>query len=558
MCTNLNVYMFQCIADKYEIIMQGFIGKLFRKIPVPSNVLATHLNRCLTVYDLTMMGLATMMGGSVFTLSGQVAVTSAGSGAFITFLLASLLGALNVMNFAEFGTKLPTAGAFYTYSYIVFGEVIAFLVGWWALFSIALTTAYIARSWSGALDVFFNNAIHNKTMEAFGPIVSARFSPDLVAVLIVLVIGVVIVMGPRVSSTINNILTMFTLFCVILMIGTAFTKADISNWTNHEFLPHGVSGLIDGVAKSYIGYIGFTVVFIASEEAVDPRRSLLLSVVLICVIATLIYVLSSISLTLMVPYKSLDILAPFPNALIAKNLSPIAYLVSIGTLVSSSTAILGALYRVSRYLYVMASDRLFCTNFARLNVHKSPTVAIVTTTSLVVLLTALLDIEALLQLVIIDSLIAFLIAATAVLKIRYTQPYRCPFSTKSNTEDKELSKITNLEKLLDTIVLVSADQQTIERIGRLKARFEKFASLASLVEFSESFADICILGFCIMTFACCFYVRVFYEHILSGELTFIVMLCVFVTMCFLPILFLATLQENNYLSNFQVGVSDDI
>ena len=144
-------------------------------------------------------------------------------------------------------------------------------------------------SWGGALDVFFNKAIHNKTMEAFGPLVSAAFSPDLVAISIVLIFSISVAISPRASSTINNVLTMFTLFRVILMIGAAFIKADVSNWTNHEFLLHGVSGLIDGVAKSFMSFIGCTVVFMASEEAKDPERNLLLSVVLVCIIAALIH-----------------------------------------------------------------------------------------------------------------------------------------------------------------------------------------------------------------------------------------------------------------------------
>ena len=79
----------------FELILQRLIGKMFRKILVPSNVLATQLNRSFTVYNLTMLDLAAMMRGNVYTLSGQVAVRSAGSGIFTAVLFAFLLGTSN-------------------------------------------------------------------------------------------------------------------------------------------------------------------------------------------------------------------------------------------------------------------------------------------------------------------------------------------------------------------------------------------------------------------------------------------------------------------------------
>jgi len=51
--------------------------------------------------------------------------------------------------YAEMATMYPASGSAYTYSYVVFGELIAWVVGWSLILEYSLVVSAVAVGWSG-------------------------------------------------------------------------------------------------------------------------------------------------------------------------------------------------------------------------------------------------------------------------------------------------------------------------------------------------------------------------------------------------------------------------
>ncbi len=100
-----------------------------RKRITAANALHSQLRRCLTVIDLTTLGIGSTLGAGIYILAGTVARDLAGPGVVLSFLIAGIASLLSGLCYAELGSKYPRAGSAYVYSYVIIGELAAFITG---------------------------------------------------------------------------------------------------------------------------------------------------------------------------------------------------------------------------------------------------------------------------------------------------------------------------------------------------------------------------------------------------------------------------------------------
>ncbi len=100
-----------------------------RKRITAANAFHSQLRRCLTVIDLTTLGIGSTLGAGIYILAGTVARDLAGPGVILSFLIAGFASLLSGLCYAELGSKYPRAGSAYVYSYVVIGELAAFVTG---------------------------------------------------------------------------------------------------------------------------------------------------------------------------------------------------------------------------------------------------------------------------------------------------------------------------------------------------------------------------------------------------------------------------------------------
>src|ERR687897_2736510 len=104
------------------------------------------------------MGIAAVIGAGIFSTIGQAAYNG-GPGVVFLFIITAVACGFSALCYAEFASRVPVAGSAYTYSYVTFGEIIAWIIGWALILEYAIGNIVVAISWSG----YFNNLL-----EAFG------------------------------------------------------------------------------------------------------------------------------------------------------------------------------------------------------------------------------------------------------------------------------------------------------------------------------------------------------------------------------------------------------
>ncbi|EUJ45432.1 amino acid permease [Listeria riparia] len=377
-----------------------------------------HLNKTLGAFDLTMLGVGAVVGAGIFILPGKVASVVAGPGIIISFIIAGLACCLAALCYSEFASKLPIAGSAYTYSYHVFGEGIAWILGWSLLLEYGLAVAAIASGWASyvkSLLAGFSLHIPEAISGSYNPSKGVYF--DLLAFLVIIVIGILLSLGIKESTRVNNIMVLVKVAVVVLFIivGVFYVKPD--NWT--PFLPFGVSGVITGASTVFFAYIGFDAVSTASEEVKNPQRNMPIGIIASLAICTLLYILLSAVLTGIVPFADLEgISAPVAFALQAIGQNWFAGLLSLGAIVGMTTVILVMSYGGTRLLFAMGRDGLLPESFSKLGKRNTPVRNTLIFAILMGLVAGLVPLEQLAELINIGTLFAFSMVSLGIFFLR--------------------------------------------------------------------------------------------------------------------------------------------
>jgi basic amino acid/polyamine antiporter, APA family len=123
---------------------------LFRKKSIASleQISQTsNLHKVLNVRDLTALGIAAIIGAGSFSSLGE-ACFKAGPGVAILFIITGIACGFTALCYAEFASRIPVAGSAYTYAYVSFGEIAAWIIGWALLMEYSIGNIYVAFSWS--------------------------------------------------------------------------------------------------------------------------------------------------------------------------------------------------------------------------------------------------------------------------------------------------------------------------------------------------------------------------------------------------------------------------
>ncbi|MGC4103290.1 amino acid permease [Ferruginibacter sp.] len=110
------------------------------------------LKKVLGVRDLTFFGVAAVIGAGVFSSIGKASYDG-GPGVVYLYVFTAIACGFAALCYAQFASTVPVAGSAYTYSYVAFGEIFAWIIGWDLLMEYAIGNIAVAISWS---DYFTN------------------------------------------------------------------------------------------------------------------------------------------------------------------------------------------------------------------------------------------------------------------------------------------------------------------------------------------------------------------------------------------------------------------
>ncbi|MGV9819604.1 amino acid permease [Nocardia xishanensis] len=417
---------------------------LFRTKSVEQSIRDTDepdskLRKDLTAWDLTVFGVAVVVGAGIFTLTARTAGNVAGPSVSLAFVFAAIACGLTALCYAEFASTVPVAGSAYTYSYATFGELAAWIIGWDLILEFALAVSVVAKGWSQYLGQVMGTGA---AVVDLGPVTF-----DWGAVTLIAVLGVLLAVGTKLSSRVSAIAVAIKLgvIAVVLVVGaTYFDKSNLSPYIPpseagegghgiHQSLfsfltgagnsNFGWYGLLAAASLVFFAFIGFDVVATTAEETKDPQRNVPRGILGSLLIVTVLYVAVSLVLTGMVSYTELsgnD--ATLATAFALHGADWAKNIISIGALAGLTTVVMVMYLGQTRVLFAMARDGLLPRRLAHTGAKGTPVRLTAIVGVACALLAGFVDFGTLEEMVNIGTLFAFVLVSLGVLVLRRTRP----------------------------------------------------------------------------------------------------------------------------------------
>ena len=411
-----------------------------------------HLRKELRVKDLTLMGIAAVVGAGIFSTIGEASF-SGGPGVTILFILIAITCGFSALCYAEFASRIPVSGSAYTYAYASFGELIAWIIGWDLLMEYAIGNIAVAISWSeyfvnllegfhlhmpvylttdylsaynaneklkeltaghhlkDITDHIRNAAAAWNSAPSFG---NFKLIANIPALLIVVFITYLVYIGIRETKKATNAMVFLKIAIVIAVIVLGFFYVTPANW--HPFLPNGFGGVMKGVSGVFFAYIGFDAISTTAEECENPQRDLPRGMIYSLIICTVLYILIALVLTGMVSYKELQVGDPLAFVFDKIGLKKISYVISISAVIATASVLLIFQLGQPRIWMSMSRDGLLPKAFSYIHPKfKTPTFSTIITGLVVGIPALFLNLTVVTDLTSIGTLFAFVLVCGGVL-----------------------------------------------------------------------------------------------------------------------------------------------
>ncbi len=405
---------------------------LFRTKSIESIIAGAKKNslkKTLGAMDLILLGIGCTIGTGIFVLTGIAAAEYAGPAISISYALAGLVCMFAGLAYTELAAMVPVAGSAYTYSYVVLGEFVAWLVAWGLILEYTVTAATVAAGWSG----YFVGILHAGGVDLPENLIKVPSDGGLInipAVAISLFVGILLIRGTKESVIVNRVLVAIKLFVIFLFIIIAAPHIKMENYAN--FFPYGWQGVGIGAATIFFAYLGFDAVATTAEECKNPKRDLPIGIIVGLGICALLYVAVSLVLTGIVSYTELNNAEPMAYALRANGSNIGSALVGVGAVTGMVAVLLVMMYGQSRVFFVMARDGLIPSIFSKLHKkYETPYIGCIFITIAVALISGFTPIHTMGHMSSLGTLFAFTVVSIGVIVLRLNRPelprpFKCP------------------------------------------------------------------------------------------------------------------------------------
>ena len=440
-------------------------SKLFRKKTVQDILKQVEKNNAdennslgkhLTARDLTAFGIAAIVGAGIFSTIGK-ASADGGPAVIFLFLFTAIACSFAAFAYAEFASMVPVSGSAYTYSYVAFGEIIAWIIGWALIMEYSVGNITVAISWSdyftgllksGGIELpqwvqmDFLTASHGfkdatalmqggkdfvnlspalqdaHTAWETAPVIgSFHFVADLPALLIIVLITALIYRGMKESRNASNIMVVVKLCVVLLVIAVGIFYVDTANWD--PFAPNGVTGVLKGVSAVFFAYIGFDAISTTAEECKDPQRDLPKGMMWAIILCTLLYIAIALVLTGMVSYNQLNVGDPLAFVFDKLDLKWMSGIIAVSAVIAMASVLLVFQMGQPRIWMSMSRDGLLPKKFSTVHPKfKTPSFATIVTGFVVAVPALFLNLTMVTDLCSIGTLFAFVLVCAGVLSLQ--------------------------------------------------------------------------------------------------------------------------------------------
>ncbi|TAE38778.1 MAG: amino acid permease [Runella slithyformis] len=427
-----------------------------------SNGKEHSLVKVLGLTDLTSFGIAAIIGAGIFSTIGNASFNG-GPAVALLFVFIAMACAFTGLCYAQFASTVPVSGSAYTYAYVSFGEIFAWIIGWALILEYAVSNMVVAIGWSGyfteMLSKFgilfpeyfstdyvtarnaaleYEAAARNGTTaqlslftmqqkEAFDTaptIAGLKMLMNIPAFVVTAIITSVVYVGIKESRNASNALVVFKVIVILVVIVTGAFFINTDNWT--PFFPNGVGGVLLGVSSVFFAFVGFDSISTTAEECKDPQRDMPRAMLYALAICTVLYVVIALVLTGMVNYKELKVDDPLAYVFSVLGLSAtggvktflnaMGGIIAVSAVVAMTSALLAYQIGQPRIWMTMSRDGLIWKKFSEIHPkYKTPAFATLITGLFVGVPSLFLNMQFVTDLTSVGTLFAFIVVCAGIL-----------------------------------------------------------------------------------------------------------------------------------------------
>lgn len=428
-------------------------NQLFRKKSV-DQILAdsaksgSGLAKILGVKDLVSLGIAAIVGAGIFSTIG-LASFNGGPAVSLLFLFVAFACVFTALSYAQFASTVPVSGSAYTYAYVAFGELFAWIIGWALVLEYAVSNMVVAISWSQyfvsmlegfgihiprwltmapgyAMDAHAKmlevgvdklSGIDKIALDAYNTAPRLGDLPivfDLPAGIITVLVTWLVYIGIKESQRASNFMVMIKVGIIIAVIVGGIFYVKPENWT--PFAPNGLGGVLSGVAAVFFAFIGFDSISTTAEECKNPQRDLPKAMIYCLVICAVLYVLITLVLTGMVNYTELNVKDPLAYVFSYVGFDHMAGIISVTSVIAITSALLVFQLAQPRIWMTMSRDGLLWEKFATIHPkYKTPSFATIVTGFVVAIPALFFKMDFFVDLTSVGTFFAFILVCGGVL-----------------------------------------------------------------------------------------------------------------------------------------------
>ncbi|WP_245718123.1 amino acid permease [Nocardia miyunensis] len=307
-----------------------------------------NLKSTISTRQLTMIGIGGVIGAGLFVGSGK-AISSAGPGIVLVYLITGLVVILVMRMLAELATASPETGSFSSYASRELGSWAGLSVGWVYAYHWCVTVAFESiagaalteqllpgpPTWLYAL-IFMSvlTAVNLAAVSSFARIEFWFAMIKVTAIVVFIGIGIVAIAGlfgghPAPKTT--NLLGQGGLF------------------------PRGYSAILTAVLTVFFSYFGTEMVTVAAGEAKDPVEAVRASMRSVAGRILIFYVGSILVVVTLLPWNATQVTAsPYTAVLTRLGIPGAPTIMNLIVLTAVLSCLNSGLYSSSRMLYSLA------------------------------------------------------------------------------------------------------------------------------------------------------------------------------------------------------------
>nr|WP_271716045.1 amino acid permease [Anaeromicropila herbilytica] len=301
----------------------------------------------LSAWQLTMMAVGTVIGGSFF-LGSAVVINATGPSVLLSFILGGILVYFILYALSEMTVSKPTAGSFQTYASDAYGPGLGFVVGWvyWTGMSLAMSSeatavSILIREWFPGISIAVLGSVIIVGVTLLNLLGADKLSKLESGLAIIKVVAVVA----------------FIVLAVLLIVGLipGTRAAGVSQVATESFAPGGLGGFAGSLLIVMFAYSGFEIIGLAASETENPQETVPKAINYTVVLLVSIYIIAIGLLLFLTPTSILnERTSPFVAALNRWGMGWAGTIINFVLITAILSTMLAAMFGLGRMIRTLA------------------------------------------------------------------------------------------------------------------------------------------------------------------------------------------------------------